>query len=201
MNSIIKIITCIVLVSFSIAITALPLVTMKWIGFENSLFLMYTLEFLLGIIAVLFIYRGEWRFGGNDVFFKCLFFIFVIQTAVFIIKDGNVKSFQLSAEYILPFLFVTFLVPFYEECIYRGCLIDIFHHVFKGSIVLPVILSSIIFCGMHAQYTSPIDFITLFLMSLIFSFARVKSGSLLPSMLLHSITNAFVFFFNVLLSK
>lgn len=201
MNTVMKIIPCIVLVIFSIAITALPLLTMKWIGFESSLYLMYTLEVLLGIVIVLFVYKEEWRFGDNHVFFKCLFLIFVIQTSLCINQEGSVKPFQLSVEYILPFLVVTFLVPFYEECIYRGCLIDIFYHFFKGSVVWPVVLSSAFFSGMHTQYTSPVDFLALFLISLILSFARVKSGSLLPSMLLHSVMNAFVIFFNALLSE
>ncbi|WP_455816636.1 CPBP family glutamic-type intramembrane protease [Pseudomonas cerasi] len=65
----------------------------------------------------------------------------------------------------------------------------------------PVVLLSAVFSGMHTEYTSPLDFLSLFLISLILSFARVKSGSLLPSMLLHSVMNAFVIFFNAILSK
>lgn len=201
MNTVMKIIPSIVLVIFSIAITALPLLTIKWVGFESSLYIMYTLEFLLGIIIVLFFYKGVWKLGDNYYFLKCLFLIFLIQAAVCMVQEGSVKPFQLSIEYMLPFLVVTFLVPFYEECIYRGCLIDIFHHVFKGSVVWSVVLSSAFFSGMHTQYTTPVNFLALFLISLILSFARSKSGSLLPSMLLHSVANAFSLLFNALLFK
>ncbi len=201
MSSAIKIIPCIVLFFVSIAVTALPLLTIKWIGFEGSLYLMYTLEFLLGIAIFLFFYKGDWRFGDSNIFLRCLFFIILIQAIICINQEERVKTFQFSVEYILPFFVVTFLVPFYEECIYRGCLIDIFQYFFKGSVVVSVILSSVIFSGMHTQYTSPQYFIALFLISLILSFARVKSGSLLPSMLLHSVMNAFVLFFNAILSK
>ncbi|MBA7771679.1 CPBP family intramembrane glutamic endopeptidase [Enterobacter ludwigii] len=41
-------------------------------------------------------------------------------------------------------------------------------------------------------FPSALDFTVLFVVSLIFSFARLKSGSLLPSIILHSFMNCFV---------
>lgn len=132
-------------------------------------------------------------------FFKCLLLIISIQTAVCLVLDGSTTSLQFSTDYILPFLVVICFVPFYEECIYRGCLIDVFHHFFKYGLVLPIVLSSVIFSGMHVQHSGILYYVVLFFISLILSFARVKSGGLLPSMLLHSLMNTFVLVLNTLL--
>ncbi|AYU97779.1 CPBP family intramembrane metalloprotease (plasmid) [Enterobacter cloacae] len=45
---------------------------------------------------------------------------------------------------------------------------------------------------MHTQYTGLLNFAVLFIVSIILSFSRIKSGSLLSPMLLHSSMNAFV---------
>ncbi|WP_407928694.1 CPBP family intramembrane glutamic endopeptidase [Kosakonia quasisacchari] len=162
---------------------------------------MCLLEFILGLVVAVFIYKNTWRFGDKGTFFKCLSLIFFIQLIVYVKRDASVESVQFSVSQIVPFLFTALIVPFYEECIYRGCLVDFFHGLFKSNLVIPVMLSSVIFSGMHTQYSGILDFSVLFIVSLILSFARFKSGSLLPSMLLHSSMNAFVLVLNFVSSK
>lgn len=179
-------------VLFFIAITALPLLTTKWIGLEKSLYLMYLIDFFTGIVVVTFIYKENWKFGSATTFITLLIIIFFIQIVFYVKRVPNFDLLQISRDHIIPYLFAVFVIPFAEECIYRGCLFDFFLVIFKNNVIWPVALSSIIFCGMHTQYTRLLDFTVLFFASIIFCLSRIKSGSLLPPVLLHSFMNAFV---------
>ena len=116
-------------------------------------------------------------------------------------RENSIQSVQFSFNQVLPLFLAFFVVPFYEECIYRGCLVDFLLLVFKINPVIPVVLTSVIFSAMHTQYSSLLDFSALFAVSVIFSVARLKSGSLLPSIVLHSLMNAFVIVLNFIVSK
>ncbi|EKS7109478.1 TPA: CPBP family intramembrane glutamic endopeptidase [Enterobacter ludwigii] len=179
-------------VLFSIAITSLPLLTTRWIGLEKSLYAMYITEGILGAWVISYIYKCCLKLGSKMLLFKFLVLIIFIQIIFYVKREPNFGVFHISTDHIIPYLFAIFIIPFSEECIYRGCLIDFFSGIFKGNVIWPVMLSSAVFCGMHTQYSSALDFTVLFVVSLIFSFARLKSGSLLPSIILHSFMNCFV---------
>ncbi|HBH9258395.1 CPBP family intramembrane metalloprotease [Enterobacter bugandensis] len=179
-------------VIISIAITALPLLTTKWVGLEKSLYFMYIAEFALGLWIFIYIYKSHLRIGGLTTLLTCLLLILFIQLIIYVKKEPDFEALHIPSYYITPYLFAIFVVPFYEECIYRGCLMDFFCNIFKGGLILPIVLSSAIFCGMHTQYTGLLNFAVLFIVSIILSFSRIKSGSLLSPMLLHSSMNAFV---------
>ncbi|WP_430750097.1 lysostaphin resistance A-like protein [Cronobacter dublinensis] len=179
-------------VLLSIAITSLPLLTKNWLGLENSLYLMYSAEFVLAIAIIIYIYRGQLNFGNKIFFLCCLVFIVIIYVTLYVKREPNFEAFHISANHLIPYFFAVFIIPFSEECIYRGCLVDFFCGILKGNVFWPVILSSIVFCAMHTQYTGLLDFAVLFSVSLIFSFARLKSGSLLQPIFLHSFMNGFV---------
>lgn len=179
-------------VILSIAITALPLLTTKWIDLEKSLYLMYVTEFILGLWILIYIYKSNLRIGNLKVLLTCLLLILFIQAVIYAKREPSFEALHIPNDYIIPYFFAIFVVPFYEECIYRGCLVDFFCNIFKGNLILSIVLSSGIFCGMHTQYTGLLNFAVLFIVSIIFSFSRIKSGSLLSPMLLHSSMNAFV---------
>lgn len=162
---------------------------------------MYFLEFTLSVLIVIFLYKKPWKLGDKGIFIKFLLILFLMQLIISITRDGSIQSVQISISQVLPLFFAVFVVPFYEECIYRGCLVDFLYSIFKTNLIIPVVLTSVIFSAMHTQYSSLLDFTVLFTISLIFSFARFKSGSLLPSMILHSLMNAFVIALNILISK
>lgn len=154
---------------------------------------MYIAEFILSIWILVYIYnKSHWRIGSLTMLLTCLILILFIQLVIYAKREPSLETFHIPNDYIAPYLLAIFVVPFYEECIYRGCLVDFFCNIFKGNLILPILLSSVIFCGMHTQYTGLLDFTVLFVASLIFSFSRIKSGSLLSPMLLHSSMNAFV---------
>lgn len=188
-------------VLLSIGITALPLLTLEWVGLEKSLYLMYLLEFALSVGVVIFLYRKPWVLGNRSVFFKCLLLVILIQLLIYIMREGPTQSVQLSVNQVLPLFLAFFVVPFYEECIYRGCLIDFLCLIFKRNLIIPVAFSSLVFSAMHTQYSNLLDFFVLFFVSVIFSVARLKSGSLLPSIILHSLMNVFVIALNIIVSK
>jgi hypothetical protein len=55
-------------VLLSIGITALPFLTLKWVGLEKSLYLMYLLEFIIFVGVVIFLYRKPWVLGDKRFF-------------------------------------------------------------------------------------------------------------------------------------
>lgn len=188
-------------VLLSIGITALPLLTLEWVGLEKSLYLMYLLEFILSMGVVIFLYRQPWVLGNKRFFFKCLLLIISIQLLIYMMRESSTQSVQLFVSQAFPLFLAFFVVPFYEECIYRGCLIDFLSLIFKRNPIIPVVLSSLVFSAMHTQYSSLLDFFVLFAVSIIFSVARFKSGSLLPSIILHSSMNVFVIALNIITSR
>ena len=188
-------------VLLSIGITAFPLLTLEWVGLEKSLYLMYLLEFILSVGVVIFLYRQPWVLGNKRFFFKCLLLIISIQLLIYMMKESSIQSVQFPFNQALPLFLAFFAVPFYEECIYRGCLIDFLRLIFKRNTIMPIVLTSLIFSAMHTQYSSVLDFSVLFAASAIFSVARIKSGSLLPSIILHSLMNVFVIALNIFTSK
>lgn len=181
-----------VIIVFSFILTALPLQTSKWIGLEKSLYLMFFLEFTLGFYVAFFVYKEKWILGSKKVFFSCLFFIIIIQLISYILKDHGVDITEISVKNTIPYLFAIIAVPFYEEFIYRGCLLDLLYGISNKNLLFSSLLSSLVFCMMHTQYTDVIDYIALFSISLVLTFARVSSGKIFPSILLHSSMNAFV---------
>ena len=79
----------------------------------------------------------------------------------------------------------------FEEIIYRGYLITYFRYifdVFKYQETLSVILSALV-CSISHFYHSKKDIIKAFILSILFGFIAVQSGSLLIVMFLHFLNN------------
>lgn len=82
------------------------------------------------------------------------------------------------------------VAPIYEELIFRGILWSAIKERFpvpRGTIVASVVTSAM-FAIIHLQY-GLYEISTIFLLALIFCYARVKSGSLLLPILLHIANN------------
>lgn len=89
-------------VLLSIGITALPLLTIEWVGLEKSLYLMYIIEFILSVAVVVFIYRKPWTLGSKGVFIKSLSILFLIQSIICIMRGGSIQSIQISISQAFP---------------------------------------------------------------------------------------------------
>lgn len=93
-----------------------------------------------------------------------------------------------SAVYIVAFL-ATFTAPIVEEVVYRGILYSAFKKRF--GIVVAVIAATFLFALVHYfQYWGDITALTMVtLLSFILTMVRVKTGNLLPCIILHFVFN------------
>ncbi|KFK96210.1 MULTISPECIES: CPBP family intramembrane glutamic endopeptidase [unclassified Serratia (in: enterobacteria)] len=90
---------------------------------------------------------------------------------------------------ILLVITICVLAPISEEIIFRGFLLNAgigFGH--RGRL-LAVVITSLLFAFAHTQYLYPVTFISLFIFSTILCEVRIRTGSLLMPMVLHSINN------------
>ncbi|EAN6152251.1 CPBP family intramembrane metalloprotease [Salmonella enterica] len=99
---------------------------------------------------------------------------------------------------------LVFIVPVYEEIVFRGCLFNTFKYWFNENVYLSAIPVSILFSILHTQYSDIRTLFILFLVSMVLILARVKSNGILMPIVLHMMMNmiiigtqyAFIFFFN-----
>lgn len=86
-------------------------------------------------------------------------------------------------------LMATFTAPLVEEVVYRGVLYSAFQRT--AGKVFAVVAVTLIFSLVHVPqyYESPSTIILLTVLSLILTLMRVYSGSLLPSIIFHTIVN------------
>lgn len=80
------------------------------------------------------------------------------------------------------------LAPVFEELYFRGLLLNTL--LKKMSFRLSVLLSALLFALIHWSWP---DFISLFLIGLIYGWMTIKSNSLYPALLAHIIHNALTF--------
>lgn len=89
---------------------------------------------------------------------------------------------------------VVVIAPMYEELFFRGVFFGLMTHADsrwtpKQQNLLAVVVSSGAFALVHLQYDL-IGVVSVFVMALLFGFAKLHSGSLFLSMVLHAINNA-----------
>lgn len=89
---------------------------------------------------------------------------------------------------------VVVIAPIYEELFFRGVFFGLMIHAdsrwtSKQQNLLAVVVSSGAFALVHLQYDL-IGVVSVFIMALLFGFAKLHSGSLFLPMVLHAINNA-----------
>ncbi|WP_416187179.1 lysostaphin resistance A-like protein [Hafnia paralvei] len=94
--------------------------------------------------------------------------------------------------FLTTIFLIIFIVPIYEEIVFRGCLLDALSLCFRGKVYLASIVTSITFAFLHTQYTDIRALIILFAISNILVCARVSSKGLLMPILLHISMNGIV---------
>lgn len=87
---------------------------------------------------------------------------------------------------------IVFIVPIYEEIVFRGCLLDALLQCFRGRIYLASIATSITFAFFHTQFTDIRALIILGAISTVLVYARIFSKGLLMPILLHISMNGIV---------
>lgn len=82
--------------------------------------------------------------------------------------------------------------PIIEEIIFRGFLLNAGMGYGPNGKHVMMIITSALFAMVHQQYHSPVTFIMIFVMSIIFCHIRIQTNSLLAPIILHMVYNGVV---------
>ncbi|EOB5004156.1 lysostaphin resistance A-like protein [Escherichia coli] len=86
---------------------------------------------------------------------------------------------------ILTLLTIFILAPLNEETLFRGIMLNVFRSRYCWTMWLGALITSLLFVAAHSQYQNLLTLAELFLVGLITSVARIRSGGLLLPVLLH----------------
>ena len=89
------------------------------------------------------------------------------------------------ADVILTLLAVFILAPLNEETLFRGFMLNVFRLRYSWMMWLGALTTSLLFAAVYMQYQNLLTLAEMFLVRLIASAARIRSGGLLLSVLLH----------------
>lgn len=84
---------------------------------------------------------------------------------------------------------IIFAAPIIEEIIFRGFLLNAGIGYGPNGRRVAIFITSLLFALAHAQYHSPVTFIMIFVMSVIFCLTRIHTNSLLAPIILHALYN------------
>ncbi|EPG8311104.1 CPBP family intramembrane glutamic endopeptidase [Klebsiella aerogenes] len=184
----------------SVLITFVPILIYQKLQDANLSFkIMVVLEFGVSFIVYVIFYRKSFNSIKNraDIFFISLAVLVGIQFLTYVLQNHDIGSIKITSDNALSLFMLAIIIPFYEEVFYRGCLFDVLVSMFKGELLFPSIITSIIFSLMHTQYSGIMAFLIMFFISLILIKSRVVSKNIISPVLLHCIMNAFFIFINV----
>ncbi|MGE3465843.1 MAG: lysostaphin resistance A-like protein [Pyrinomonadaceae bacterium] len=138
-----------------------------------------------------------WETGGVSMWLSypiilgCFFVIAALVGAYFPEQENDlirILRSSRSAVYIVAFV-ATFTAPFVEEVVYRGILYSAFQRTVgtTGGFLLVTFLFALVHVPQYYPSYSTIFLLTL--LSVILTLVRVKTGSLLPCIILHTFFN------------
>ncbi len=84
---------------------------------------------------------------------------------------------------------IIFAAPVIEEIIFRGFLLNAGIGYGPNGKYIAILITSLLFALVHSQYHSPVTFIMIFVMSVIFCLVRIKTNSLIAPIVLHTLYN------------
>lgn len=102
-------------------------------------------------------------------------------------------TFSVWYQYVLAFIGLVVLPPFFEELLFRGYLFGKLRAGLRGKVGFWVaaLITSTLFGAVHGQWNVAID---TFILSLYLSYLREWSGSIWPAVTLHAIKNGVAYF-------
>ncbi len=146
--------------------------------------------------AILKEYFDLYLFSWRTFWFWFLVLVLLLafeSYAIAALGADEIPSFMMNIEYpsvssiwLLVFA-VVFFAPLVEELVFRGFLLKGFANSFLG-VYGAVILTSALWAMVHMQYELAYV-IVIFVVGLVFGYARVKSNSLLVPMMMHFFMN------------
>jgi membrane protease YdiL (CAAX protease family) len=105
-------------------------------------------------------------------------------------QDVGFEGLSARYEYVLAFIALVVIAPVAEEILFRGYLFGKLRKV--AQLWISILITSVLFGFVHFAWNVGID---VFALSIIMCLARVWSGSLWPSMLMHMTKNFIAFYF------
>lgn len=137
-----------------------------------------------------------WSWGGFRFWHGAAilsgFFVIAAVTSYFVPEQDNdlLRMLKTSRGAVIAIAFLaTFTAPLVEEVVYRGVLYSALQRSF--GLATSIILTTLFFAAVHVPQYYP-SFSTIFLiclLSLVLTLVRVKTGNLLPCVVLHTIFN------------
>jgi membrane protease YdiL (CAAX protease family) len=169
--------------------------------------LYYVTEFICIMALYFFFFKSREGFGKGLInssvvvisIITLLIIQFILPTAIGMKTQEPwvVQQLQLPTAALLVNLFLlVFIVPIYEEIIFRGCLFNALMYWFNDKVHWTAITLSIIFSLSHTQYFDWRAYVLLFAISLILTYARAKTKGIYLPIALHMLMNAMVALFS-----
>lgn len=166
----------------SFFITALPLAMMQYVGFDMSFSIMIGIEFVVAVLFYMCIMRSFPECGFTvridnkslKISITLLLTLLSIQTFSYI-SGNNIYHYEPVRPSIFSILTLVLVIPFYEEVFYRGCLFGFICSVYRKGVLLPSVVTSLVFSLMHTQHYDIMSQCIYFFMALIFVYVRVKT--------------------------
>ena len=123
-------------------------------------------------------------------------YIIIIFTSLYAMQSyDSISRYSLSEfnsegypSLIFAFLSIAVFVPIMEELMFRGFVLDLASEVYSKWTA--ILISAILFALIHPLYILTV--LNAFWAGLIYGYVRMKTNSLWPSILLHSIWNAHI---------
>ena len=188
-----------------VAITFISLLFTKNNIIDHEILLpdLYATEFIVLIPLYYLFFRKRPGLGKGTfnvkMFFLLLTIILLLQfIAPWLMGIKKAEEWVVSQITLESYLFwlnnvaLIFIVPVYEEIVFRGCLFNTFKYWFNENIYLAALPVSILFSILHTQYSDIRTLFILFLISMVLVFARVKSNGILMPVVLHMMMNMIV---------
>lgn len=189
-----------------VGLTFYPVIISDKVALVESGFLfiiLYTIEFSFIVPLFLIFFRKQESMGKGSFnikqFLVLLFLILLVQLAgAYILDIRKTENWMVEQESIkgglfwLNILMLVFIVPIYEELVFRGCLLSALLTFFRGNIFIASLVTSLLFALLHTQYTDIRTLIILFLISIILISARIISKGMLMPIVLHMAMNGII---------
>jgi len=172
-----------------------PNLTKKYIGLSNAYFLSFIIGFIISLITFLTLFlKNEKRVSFGNFISLTLSLIFIQSLSPPTSGSGLTLATLLTQENIIYFCIMIFIGPLLEEVAFRGCLfgsVCYFSKSFDGGVIFSMLVTSLVFSTMHAQYDAISAYITEFLFSIILTTIRINTRSLIYPIAAHTILNSF----------
>lgn len=121
-------------------------------------------------------------------------FLLAIAAAVVVWALGYAFVGDLISKQAFNPLSAIIIYPVLEEFIFRGFIQDAIWQKIRKNLIASLsyanVLTSILFASAHLLYQPPLWALSVFIPSLIFGYFKDRTGSVVPSMLLHIFYNA-----------